>query len=48
MVADSHHFDKDQDPEQDPDPHKTEKLVPDPIKMKSWIRIRNPGRKKPE
>jgi hypothetical protein len=37
VVADSHHFDE----EQDPDPHYSEKLDPDPgIEIKSWTRIR--------
>ncbi len=30
VVADSHHVDDEQDIDQDPDPHLTEKLDPDP------------------
>jgi hypothetical protein len=48
LVADSHHFDENPDPEQDPDPHNIEKLDPDPISMNSLTRIRNFGQKKPE
>jgi hypothetical protein len=38
VVKDSHHFNE----EQDPDPHKSEKLDPEPephLSVKSWIRI---------
>jgi hypothetical protein len=39
VVADSHHFDEEEDP--NPEPHSSKKLVPDPLRI-SFMRIRNP------